>query len=297
MNNLQGLGFGTFKFAQKAVMVLPNSDPIKFALTTQEYTNQIPDGIQLELDIEQRLRQLPHLHSAVVLPKYVKTKGKLHGNHSDKLLPCGQKLNETGNKILGIMPICNDASQLFKYGTVNQKKIFIDGLLNTLQTLARSNVIHNDIKPQNMDWKGRSIDNGSMQFNPNDDDCDDYGTPSYHCLYQQSPFRSRSFTKELKQRQDSFAAAATIYEVLTDQRLDSKYAAGHFYQRPNGTEYYKLNVLPLYQFRQKIDDIRTKINAAQFPFDNSYNQELKIKLLNMTGTNETGPFCNGNNHY
>ena len=56
-------------------------------------------------------------------------------------------------------------------------------------------------------------------------------------------------------------------------------------------------MLPLYQFRQKIDDIRTKINAAQFPFDNSYNQELKIKLLNMTGTNETGPFCDGNNNY
>ena len=84
-----------------------------------------------------------------------------------------------------------------------------------------------------MDWKGRSIDNGSMQFNPNDDDCDDYGTPSYHCLYQQSPFRSRSFQKNSTTPR-FFAAAATIYEVLTDQRLDSKYGS-HFYQRPNGT--------------------------------------------------------------
>ena len=87
-----------------------------------------------------------------------------------------------------------------------------------------------------MDWKGRSIDNGSvgscliqmtkiaMIMEP----------PATIAYISRSPFRSRSFTKELKQRQDSFAAAATIYEVLTDQRLGSKYAAGHFYQRPNG---------------------------------------------------------------
>ena len=39
-------------------------------------------------------------------------------------------------------------------------------------------------------------------------------------------FSSQLFSKELKQRH-SFAAAATIYEVLTE-RLDSKYANGHF---------------------------------------------------------------------
>ena len=97
LNNLQGLGFGTFKFAQKAVMVLPNSDPIKFALTTQEYTNQIPDGFNWNWILNKDYDSF-HLHSAVVLPKYVKTKGKLQRIIQINYYHAGKNLMKLGIK-------------------------------------------------------------------------------------------------------------------------------------------------------------------------------------------------------
>jgi len=193
------------------------------------------------------------------------------------------------------MPISNNATCLFIEGTTEQKRTFVIGILNTLATFQKHNVIHQDIKPQNLNDYGRSIDNGTLLFDPSDLECDDYGTPGYHCLFQQFSSESQPFSKKLKESQDSFAVAATIFEVLTGQKLDSNIVNGNFFQHPDGQKFYKLTPISNDQFLQKIDTIRYKINTAPFPFDDLFNQTLKTLLLNMTGTNDKLPHNNGNN--
>ena len=294
LKNGSGLGYGTFKFAQIICLFFADQTYLKCALTTQEYNGTMPSCVQSELINATKLTNATNLSQVVVPTIYFNAIGKTHVDSNGFFYPAGKKY-ASASKLLGLMPISNNATYLCKQGTTEQKKNFVFGVLNTLIRFQKQTVIHQDIKPQNLDCDGRSIDNGSLLFNPSDLDCDDYGTPGYHCLYQQRSVDVQPFSKQLKERQDSFAAAATIFEVLTGQQLDSNIVNGKFLNGPDGKKYYVLTPISDEQFHQKINDIRHKINTASFPFDDLFNQALKTLLLNMTGTNDKSPHNNGNN--
>jgi hypothetical protein len=91
---------------------------------------------------------------------------------------------------------------------------------------------------------------------------------------------------KMKLRQDTFGIASSIYENITTQRLISY----KFFDKNSKYIYSKDKYSTL------VTDIRTKILALT-PFgltDEKHNQLIQL-LLDMTGTNNTGSFQNGDN--
>ena len=122
-----------------------------------------------------------------------------------------------------------------------------------------------------------------------------YGTPGYHALYQLHYLRSirKRGGIDLKQRQDAFAVAASIYRALTGKNLVSIPVTGEF----NGQNRYRLDIQTKEQFFRKVEDIGEKIRDAIFPFSTQQNEQIKNILYRLTGTEEDGTYSNGNNLY
>lgn len=274
----QKLGAGTFKYVQAAILIRKEKPPTMFALLTLEYNQTMPDEILEELHISNYLKKLKALHQSILIPKYLSIKeGKGHENTN------GTKTNLMVKKVLGSMPISESADSLHKKGNTEDKLKFIFGALTTLFEYGNANEFNGDIKPDNLEWNGRVFDHGSTIHVCH------YGTPGYHALYQQHE-EHNSISLELKQRQDAFAIAASIYHALTGTLLDSNPANGKWKENK-----YTLPPLDNQHFNQKVLAIHNKIRNAKFPFFDYTNEKVKDILFKLTGTEKNGIYSNGNN--
>ena len=146
-------------------------------------------------------------------------------------------------------------------------------MLSFLKTFIDSDVVHRDIKPENLgitdDGTIISIDNESIREASITDSF--HGTLDYLSKQAHDWLKNhRPLTKEDQQSLDAFATAHTIYEIWTGQSFPCE---------ANTDE--------------NLNRISEKINNMLLDKDSS----LKQLLLDMTGTNSTGPYTGGKNLY
>jgi hypothetical protein len=287
-----GLGSGTFKFVQTVIIYTETKKTtICLAYATQEHENGMPNDLAKEIRLMQECKKTDVLKEVLICPFYLTKNGK---KHRDK-----EKMTGLVTKTIGLMPISRSANTLADKGSPLQKQAFIKGIFKTLIELTNHNLIHQDFKSDNVDWIGRSFDNGSMIKLPeNESDLTDYGSPGYHSL-EQSKYPDKPVNAARKQQQDSFAVSATIYHILTGQLLYNKIISGHFFSIDNKIKYQLLKTeTTLSDFEYNFKNIQLKIQALSGTFDSAETDNaFKNLMFDMTGTNldTNSNFKNGYN--
>lgn len=277
------LGVGAKQFVQEALLTyISNSGDavyLKVALKAQEIPENSKEKLAKKTKYIQKMKELmsnyPELRKVCAEEKHLPFFSTQ--NHTST---CGEKDSGKCKKILSIAALSKDAHTKVRSGLTNdEKEAFKNGVVELLRVLCKNNLAHGDIKPENLDITGKSIDTDFFTS-------DDMNGVCYTGLYM--GFHNPKFlsTKTRKfediQRVDAFSSAATIYFIYTKNLLVND--LDHLEKDEYGVAGWKKSDTVIHKIRERINGL---------PVD----QETKQLLLDMTGTNETGPYTNGNNLY
>jgi hypothetical protein len=261
------LGAGLTKFVQEACLVFKSKDgevvAKKIALTAED---KKPSN-----NMKALMQQYSELKNVCVAVNYLPTvQTKSHGFINQCKPTMGCKSFKMISKRLGMATIAQDAHQFFSAPqSIEDKYEFTVGVLRLILTLTNLNIAHGDIKPKNLDQMGRSIDNDTMLTSKGP--FDHAYTPKYVGFYESTSF-------ENIQRQDAFAAAASIYEIFAGKTL-VKDNELDFMKKIEVKEEKEEKEVKAFIIR-----IHNRINSLEI------DENLKQLLLDMTVTNTKGPY-------
>lgn len=276
------LGAGSYKFVQEALLMYEGKDGKfvhkKFALTAEDLTAEDKTPSKRVQDfkrVQDLMTKFPDLRRVCAEVKYLPSV-RTHNHGSNRVgQASGPKRSRSIEKTLGMAVLSEDANAFFSTNrSKEEKNMFINGVLELIQTLAKKDLVHNDIKPANLDKYGRAIDNDSMTARG--DGLEHLYTSIYGGFWEGSNFDD-------KKKQDAFAAAASIYFILTGKHLVDRF---DLVMKRDSHQIWSVDTSQevLFKIHRRIDSLHVKEN-------------LKELLWNMTGTNNKGPYQDCENLY
>jgi hypothetical protein len=286
-NNV-GKGAGQSKFVQQVLLVPATGTPVDMAMSTTEYIEHPPKSLTTEIDLARKFGIISGIQPYIINSLYgSETQGKCH-KIGTTLSPKGIKSSVICKKTHGFMPLITSATNLLKCTDDNQKETFILNGLASLQHFAENNIIHGDLKLDNITSNGLFYDFGGSAINPTNKECTTY-TPNYVSIYQWEKKQRGDYwhTLEDKYRQDSYGLAISIIKVFNptifeDVKLSIKSLL-------EGTNNFQIHINHI------ISTIKDAIQKTAFPIRNT--REFKELLYDMTGTSLTSDYKSGENLY
>ena len=271
-----GKGAGGVKFVQQALLVPSVGPPIDLAMSTMEYDENLPQSLLKEKYISQQFNKKSEIQGAIINSFYFEMRNrKSHRGSRSEFAVLGRKSEVSCKKLVGFMPILTGtAKSLIKCSDKEKEYGFILNALTSLRIFAEHEIVHGDIKPDNISETGQFLDFGGSAIKPKDNECKTM-TENYVSIWQwKEKSQGRQYHKANdKFRQDSYGLAMTILHLFCPELL--KELEKNIRSLFNGNGDFNKDIQIM------VTKIQEQINQTEFPVFNS--DEFRTLLLDMTG--------------